>query len=201
MNKPRTKTPDPIVSDMTLEEQAKALADSQTQPKTEALVKQDALPALGVVKNKNGTDRIVARQKGKFTSTANARVLAVQKSIERLMHTLDEEGQTQLERIISAQAKVCEENDSAKNLGGIAKFLEHVDEISGNKAAREALTKDINTPVIPTIIMVPMPNLMHPEVHDYDAQVRSSAERARKGPSFADAELVQQNLPRNEDRC
>lgn len=177
----------------------------QTEPQqTEALVKQDALPALEVVKNRDGSDRLAARQKGRFTKTANARVLAVQKSIERLMHALDDEGQTQLEKIISSQAKVCEENSDARNLGGISKFLEHVDEISGSKAAREALTKEINTPVIPTVIMIPMPKLMNPEVQDYDAQVRASAER-RKGPSekflIANAEVIQQNAPKGVDKC
>jgi hypothetical protein len=132
----------------------------EPQPqKTEALVKQNALPALEVVKNRDGSDRLAARQKGRFTKTANARVLATQKSIEKILHLPNDSGKTQLERIITTQAKVAEENTDARNLGAVTKFIEITDEISGTKAAREALTKEINTPIVPTVIMIPMLNV------------------------------------------
>ncbi len=179
---------------------------SEQQPQqTEALVKQDVLPTLEVVKNRDGSDRLAARQKGRFTKTANARVLATQKSIEKILHLPNDSGKTQLERIITTQAKVAEENTDARNLGAVTKFIEVTDEISGTKAAREALTKEINTPVIPTVIFIPVPNLMNPEIQDYDAQVRASAERDRKGPSekflIANAEVIQQNAPKGVDKC
>ncbi len=168
------------------------LNEDKSEPQlTEALVKQDALPALEVVKNRDGSDRLAARQRGRFTKTANARVLATQKSIEKILHMPDDAGKTQLERIITTQAKVAEENTDARNLGAVTKFIEITDEISGAKAARESLTKEINTPIVPTVIMIPMPNLG--EVIDYDKEQREAAERARKGPSFADAVVVQQN--------
>ena len=172
---------------------------------TEALVKRDVLPALEVVKNRDGSNRLAARQKGRFTKTANARVLATQKSIEKILHLPNDSGKTQLERIITTQAKVAEENTDARNLGAVTKFIEVTDEISGTKAAREALTKEINTPVIPTVVFIPVPNLMNPEIQDYDAQVRASAERNRKGPSekflIANAEVIQQNAPKGADKC
>jgi hypothetical protein len=171
----------------------------------EALVKQDALPALEVVKNRDGSDRLAARQKGRFVKTANARVLATQKSIEKILHLPNDSGKTQLERIITTQAKVAEENTDARNLGAVTKFIEVTDEISGTKAAREALTREINTPLIPTVIFISMPNLMNPEIEDYDAKVRASAERNRKGPSeqflIANAEVIQQNAPKGADKC
>lgn len=179
---------------------------SEEQPQqTEALVKQDSLPALEVVKNRDGSDRLAARQKGRFIKTANARVLATQKSIEKILHLPDGAGKTQLERIITTQAKVAEENTDARNLGAVTKFVEITDEISGTKAAREALTREINTPLIPTVIYIPVPNLMNPEIQDYDAEVRATAERDRKGPSerflIANAEVVQQNAPKGADKC
>ena len=180
--------------------------EEKSEPQqTEALIKQDTLPALEVVKNRDGSERLAARQKGRFTKTANARVLATQKSIEKILHLPDDSGKTQLERIITTQAKVAEENTDARNLGAVTKFIEVTDEISGTKAAREALTREINTPVIPTVIFIPIPNLMNSEIQDYDAQVRASAERNRKGPSekflIANAEVIQQNAPKGADKC
>jgi hypothetical protein len=178
--------------------------EEKSEPQqTEALVKQDAPPALEVVKNRDGSDRLAARQKGRFTKTANARVLATQKSIEKILHLPNDSGKTQLERIITTQAKVAEENTDARNLGAVTKFIEVTDEISGTKAAREALTREINTPVIPTVIFIPIPNLMNPEIQDYDAQVRASAERTGPSEKFliANAEVIQQNAPKGEDKC
>jgi hypothetical protein len=185
------------------------LNEEKSEPQqTEALelVKQDdALPALEVVKNRDGSNRLAARQKGRFVKTANARVLATQKSIEKILHLPDDSGKTQLERIITTQAKVAEDNTDARNLGAVTKFIEVTDEISGTKAAREALTREINTPVIPTVVFIPMPNLMDPEIQDYDAQVRATAERNRKGPSekflIANAEVIEQNAPKGADKC
>ena len=168
------------------------LNEEKSEPQqTEALVKQDALPALEVVKNRDGSDRLAARQKGRFTKTANARVLATQKSIEKILHLPNESGKTQLERIITTQAKVAEENTDARNLGAVTKFIEITDEISGTKAAREALTKEINTPVIPTVIMIPMPNVPFAEPE----------KPSPKQPSWVTAEVVQQNpAPIQTDR-
>ncbi len=126
----------------------------------------------------------MARIKGKFTSTANARVLATQKSIERIMHTKDDAGKTQLERIISEQSKVAETNTDAKSLTGISRFLDHVDEISGAKAAREALTKEINAPVVPTVIMIGFPEGVKPMEERPPEPLK---------PSWVHAEVVQQN--------
>jgi len=193
------------MTEVVTQEKAQEQTDREKAQKTsEALVKEDALPVLDVVKNKDGSDRLVARQKGRFTKTANARVLATQKSIEKILHLPDDSGKTQLERIISSQAKVAEENTDARNLGAVTKFIEVTDEISGSKAAREALTREINTPTIPTVIFIPVPtNMMHPEVLDYDKQQREAAERERKGPSeqFLNAEVIEQNPPTGVDKC
>ena len=157
----------------------------QTNPQqTEALVKQDALPALEVVKNRDGSDRLAARQKGRFTKTANARVLATQKSIEKILHLPDDSGKTQLERIITTQAKVAEENTDARNLGAVTKFIEVTDEISGTKAAREALTEKLNESVIPRVIVIRIPEGIKPMEERPPAVTK---------PSWLDAEVVQQN--------
>jgi hypothetical protein len=163
-------------------------AEAQLQ-QTEALVKPDSLPALEVVKNRDGSDRLAARQKGRFTKTANARVLATQKSIEKILHLPNDSGKTQLERIITSQAKVAEENTDARNLGAVTKFIEVTDEISGTKTAREALTKDINAPIVPTVIFIEQLNLppMEPRVE-------------RTKPSWAEAEVISQNFPKGEDK-
>jgi len=162
---------------------------SGSQPQKTALTKQDNLPALDVVKNRDGKDRVVARIKGKFTSVANARVLAAQKSIENILHMKDDAGRTQLEKILKSQAEVAEQNDDARNLGGISKFLEHVDEISGSKAAREALTREINTPVIPTVIMIGFPEGVRP----MEAKTEVTA------PSWIRGEVIEQNPAPTQD--
>jgi hypothetical protein len=162
---------------------------SEPQPQQTALVKQDALPELTTVKNRDGKDRLTARIKGKFTSVAQARVLATQKVVEHIMHKPDENGKNQLEKIITSQAKVCEENADARNLGGISKFLDHVDEISGSKAAREALTKEINAPIVPTVIFIPMPTVPMMERQKEVTQ-----------PSWVrSAEVIQQNAAPVQD--
>lgn len=173
--------------------------ETPTQP-TEALVKQDALPTLDVVRNKDGSDRLVARQKGKFTKIANARVLATQQSVNRILHTPNAEGRSQLERVIESQMQVAEANTDARNLGGVTKLLEVTDELSGTKAAREALTREVNERVIPRVVIV-APVLMNPGVIDYNEQQRKAADK--KGPSqqFLDAEVVEQNPAKGEDRC
>ena len=159
---------------------------SEPQPKETALAKQDALPAIDVVKNRDGKDRVIARVKGKFTSVANARVLATQKVVERIMHTKDDAGRTQLEKILESQAKVAEDNTDARNLGAIEKFVSMTDEISGTAAARKALTKEINAPVVPTVIFIPMPNVPFAEPEKPEI----------KQPSWVrDAEVIQQNGP------
>lgn len=198
---------DPVIPNLELEAQAESVADQQAkdhanaQKISEALVKQPAdLPVLTTVKGRDGQDKLAARIKGKFANTANARVLAVQKSVEKVMHKPDETGTTQLERIITAQAKVAEGNTDARNLGGISKFLEHADEISGTKDARKALTKEVNTPLIPLVI-ISMPDLIHKEIIDFEKQQREDAERIRKGPSFADSTVIQQNPPNFRDKA
>lgn len=201
----KVKNPDPVIPNAALEAKAENMAEQQVADRAKAqqmaLVKQDALPALEVVKNRDGSDRLAARQKGKFTKTANARVLATQKSIEKILHLPDDSGKTQLEKIITTQAKVAEENTDARNLGAVTKFIEITDEISGSKAAREALTREINTPIVPTVIIIPAMDLMHPEIIDEEKRQREAAQRNRKGPSFLDAELVQQNSPKGQDKC
>jgi hypothetical protein len=178
----------------TQEKTQEQIARECAQKTSEALIRQNALPVLDVVKNKDGSDRLVARQKGRFTKTANARVLATQKSVEKILHMPDESGKTQLERIITSQAKVAEENTDARNLGAVTKFIEVTDEISGTKAAREALTRETNERAIPRVVIV-APVLLHPDVIDYDKQQREAAERAKRGPHFIDAEVVEQNSP------
>lgn len=198
---------DPVVSDPVLEAQMEKTANQQAtdqanaQQMSEALVKQPAdLPTLTTVKGRDGKDKLAARQKGRFANTANARVLAIQKTVEKIMHVPDEAGGlTQLEKILISNAIVCEKNTDARNEGGVTKFLEHLDEIGGTKDARKALTKEANTPVIPVVI-INVGELMNPEVVNWDKEQREAAERARKGPSFADSTIVQQNPPRNSDR-
>src|SRR5216683_3127291 len=162
------------------------------EEQTTALIKKDSnLPVLDTVKNRNGEDRIVARQKGRFTKTATARVLATQKVVEKVMSMPDEKGKNQLQRILESQAKVCEDNTDARNVGSITKFIEITDEISGTKAAREALTREINVPVIPTVIF--LEKLMLNEPIDYEKEVREAAERDKRGPSWLRAEVVSTN--------
>ena len=155
------------------------------QTKTEALVKQNTdSPELVTVKNRDGKERLAARAKGRFVSVAQAQALATQKSVLKILKTTDETGKDLHSRVIESQLKVAEENTSAKNLGGVSKLLEHVDEISGAKAAREALAQDINQPIVPRVIYVPTMMYVKP-------MEERPTEKTR--PSFAEVESVYTN--------
>jgi hypothetical protein len=177
-------------------DQAKAQQVSET-----ALTKTE--PTLEKIKNANANKMVLAAREanGRFGNRGLALANDTAKRIAKVAYTPDETGKTMVEQVAASQLIVARDNKDPRNLNAVAGLIETLDEITGQKLQRQKMAKE--TEIKPPIKVEISIHLDKPVI-DYEAEVRASAERARKGPSetflIANAEVIQQNLPKNEDK-
>jgi hypothetical protein len=152
---------------------------------TQELVKSE--PRLEIVPNiRAGKDVEVARAtNGRFVKKSAALAVENAKRVSKVMFTPDAEGKTKLERVITAQAEIAQNNTDPRNLNAVAGFLETVDELSGAKMARTKISKQDDPVNAIKIIMVSTPQLMNSELKEDHV--------APEPPPFLRAEIVRTN--------
>jgi len=184
MSKQKPSKPTSAEVPVELEQQVtQHLAQQAAAHNSEALVKQDPLPKLTIVKNKDGSERLAARQAGKFTRVANASALEIQKIVLKALNRTDKEGVSKLETVVDNALTVAAANTDPRNNNATAGLLETLDEISGSKDARKAMTKTQDTSTMPKIIFMNFP----------DVKQMENRPQEKTQPSWITAEVIVQN--------
>lgn len=187
MRQPKKKTVDEL---NTAGEREAVEAQARLVQENMSLVKKESLPVLEVVPNKtSGKDMTVARNNlnGQFAAKATALAMDTARRIRKVAFTPNAEtGKTMVEEVAEAQLIVARDNPEPKNLGQVGSLIEVLDEISGQKMARQKMVKESGptNPVMKVIITIP-------------EGVLSMEERppAPTQPSWINAETVYTNPP------
>jgi hypothetical protein len=172
------------------------MLNEETPPleqKPDALAERDEQPRLEQIKNVAANKIVTAARdlNGKFQRKATLLASETAKRVTKVMYTPDENGETQLDRILKTQATVAEENSDPRNLGQVSSFLETVDEVSGQKMIRSKLAKDTDNANAIREIKITI-NINKPVV-SWDEKQREQAQREKHGPSFAHVESITTN--------
>ena len=180
-------------SDPALEAQMKQLVEQSTQ-KAEALAPVEDIRLEKIKKSNAPGEREVARAaNGKFVRHSTASAQQTAKKVQQFLAGTDPNtGKSRQDSLLEAAyegALVAAKEPKA--LGNAVKAVEMLDEISGHAKVREQQLADqshIQQPF--KVVYISLPNIMSPEIHNMDEQ-----QPAKEKPSFADAELIQQNGP------
>ena len=107
-----------------------------------------------------------------------------------------------VEQVAASQLIVARDNKDPRNLNAVAGFIETLDEITGQKLVRQRMAKDSE---IKPPIKVEISIHLDKPVIDYEAELAAKREKDKRGPSeqflIANAEVIQQNAPKGEDKC
>jgi hypothetical protein len=199
MKNTNTKKKLPTVEQLTCEGERSAMEDrAKAVEMSQALTKAE--PKLEMVKNVAAGKMVTAARdaSGKFGNRALAIANDNAKRIAKAAYMPDETGFTMVEQVIASQLLVAWGNKDPRNLNAVAGFIETLDEVTGQKLVRQKMSKepDVKPPMKVEINV----NINDSRVIDWDAKVKAEAERARKGPTFADGTVTQQNPPEGRDQ-
>ena len=189
MKHSRSKTPDPVVPDLVLEQQAKEFSE-----KTQVALTTVGDLRLEKVKanTKTGERDIVRAQNGKFVKAATLAAALDAKESQAFLREIDpDEGMSRKQAIRNALYRAAL-HPTEKSLGSCVKVAEFFENESGNTLAKERVLADQTQETNPIkIVMVNMPTLMVPEIQDGDKPKERS-----KAPSFAEVLDIRTNPPR-----
>jgi DUF438 domain-containing protein len=204
-NKPRSKTPDPIVPDAAVEDRMKAFVAQKPEPTAEPT---EALATVGdarveQIKKANGGDRMVVRAaSGKFTKATTAIAAkdarqAQEFLIEKVKNDAGEELSRKQHLRVALFDGAIKAAKSDKGIGGAVKAFEALNEDAALPQTKESMiaaaNQEVSNPI--RVVFIPGLNLLDPTVHDFEKEQREKAERLAKGPSFAEVTGYTTNPP------
>jgi hypothetical protein len=203
-NRPRNKTPNPVVADISIEEKVKAFAENPTSTQPTKAIVQVGDARVEQIKKSNGQgDRLAVRAaNGKFTKMATAVAHADAKQAQQfLAEKIVNEAGVELSRKQHLRVALFDGATAAakqpRALGNAVKAFEALNEDAALTQAKEALLADqshLQDPVRVVVINCPE-NMMHKEIVDFEAELKRRKEKEAKGPSFIEGEVIQQNGP------
>jgi hypothetical protein len=198
--KPNDKKDDPVVSNPTLEAQAKAIVENPIPAPTQTT---QAIVPIGdarveQIKKSNGQgDRLAVRAaNGKFTkmttAVAHADAKAAQQFLaEKVKDQLGNETSRKHQLRVALFDGAIKAAEEPKALGNAVKAFDSLNADAALTQAKETLLADQNHIQDPVrIVVVPVIDLMHKDLIDFD---KKPAEK--RVPSFADSVVIQQDGP------
>jgi hypothetical protein len=192
MKKPRSKTPDPIIPDPTLEEKMKSLASATRT----ALVKTEDV-RVESIRHPQGDRLAVRAANGKFTKLTTAVAARDARDAQNFLaeKVKDELGNERTRKAHLREALysgAIKASQSDKGLGPAVKSFEALNEDAALTQAKESMitsaNQEVQNPV--RIVMINMPTLMVPEIQDGD-----KPKERPKAPSFAEVLDIRTNPP------
>jgi hypothetical protein len=182
------------------QQQAETAARIKAQQVSEtALTKTET--KLEKIKNVSANKTVLAARdgSGRFQKRALALANDTAKRILKVAYEPDETGKTMVEQVAASQLVVARDNKDPRNLGQIGSFLETLDKVTGQELIRQKIAKETDDRNVVRKIEISI-NLAG-EVIDYEAQLAAQRQKDKLGPSWAHAELVEQNPPQGKDQC